>query len=623
MMSLDMSRDRIEPEMVDLRLGIVLWLAVIGLFVMTNIVIEMASGAAVMNGELRGTDSYTRLLRVTQLYETGDWFDRAIPRSNAPYGESLHWTRPADLVYLAGALVLEPLFGFERALFLWGICVGPVLHIAMVMVLAWAVAPVFDQERRFLLILALIAQIAIWPHGLFGRTDHHMLIFLVFAAALGGAWRTVLGTRRPAVALAAGAAAGLGIWLSVEFLLVIAVLFAGLTLCWVRAGGERASRNLWHAVGLTLVVAVALLVERPPADWWAEEFDRISIVHLLVGLLAVAFWAVMTVLSRAGRVGETTSRRLLLCALGAAAAGGMMLLVFPKFFAGPEVDFDPGLKDIFLDAVNETQPLLPTNLRDTGWLLIYLGSALFAVPFLLLRLWQYRSDEVWRFWLLIALGLLAYLPVAVAMRRFTAFPAMLMAIVLADLLASLLARVRDESLARRLLVLALAVPVVVFAPVAAGGAFLSADRAQFAGQLQGSRSCRIAPLVRELNRPDGLGAAPLTVLAMINFGPRLMYDTPHRVITTPYPRNPDGQLDAFRIYKATDLEAARRLVEERGIDLIVTCVKRPMYGGLSRPEDTLDSRLRRGEAPDWLSPVAISDEASREIGIFRVHRPEG
>ena len=48
-----------------------------------------------------------------------------------------------------------------------------------------------------------------------------------------------------------------------------------------------------------------------------------------------------------------------------------------------------------------------------------------------------------------------------------------------------------------------------------------------------------------------------------------------------------------------------------------------MYGGLSRPEDTLDSRLRRGEAPDWLSPVAISDEASREIGIFRVHRPEG
>jgi hypothetical protein len=371
------------------------------------------------------------------------------------------------------------------------------------------------------------------------------------------------------------------------------------------------------------VVALALMVERPPADWWAEEYDRISIVHLLVGLLAVAFWAVMTVLSRAGRAGEATNRRLLLCALGAAAAGSMMLLVFPKFFAGPEVDYDPGLRGIFLDYVNETQPLLPYNLRDTGWLLIYLGSALFAVPFLLLRLWQHRSEEVWRFWLLIALGLLAYLPLAVAMRRFTGFPAMLMAIVIADLLASLLARVRDKNIVRRMLFLALAVPTIVFAPVAAGGAFLSAGQAQLAGQAQGSRSCRMAPLIRELNRPEGLGAAPLTVLAMVNFGPRLMYDTPHRVITTPYPRNPDGQLDAFRIYKATDLEAARQLVEERRIDLIVTCVKRPMYGGLSRPEDTLDSRLRRGEVPDWLRPVAISDEASREINIFRVHRPDG
>ncbi|MDX1576755.1 MAG: hypothetical protein R3285_11220, partial [Kiloniellales bacterium] len=65
-----MSRQRIEPEMSGLRLGLLFWLAVVGLFVMTNVVVEMASGAAVLSGELRGTDSYTRLLRVTRLYET-------------------------------------------------------------------------------------------------------------------------------------------------------------------------------------------------------------------------------------------------------------------------------------------------------------------------------------------------------------------------------------------------------------------------------------------------------------------------------------------------------------------------------------------------------------------------
>jgi hypothetical protein len=616
MMSLNLSGGRVESEAASLRFGIVFWLAVVALFVMTDVVIEAASGAATLAGELRGTDSYMRLLRVSHLYETGDWFDNVIPRSNAPYGETLHWTRPADLLFLAGALVLKPFFGFQRGLFLWGVGIGPVLHIAMVMVLVWALAPVFDRDRRFLVILAVMAQIAIWPHGLPGRADHHMLILMVFAAALGGAWRTLLGAPRPGVAFAAGAAAGFGLWLSVEFLVVMAVLFAALTLCWLRTGGDLARRGFWHAMGLTAVVALALLVERPPGHWWAEDYDRISIVHLVVGLSAVAFWAVAAALARAGRA-EAPNRRLLVCALGAAAAGGVMLLVFPKFFAGPEVDYDPGLRGIFLDYVNETQPLWPTNLLAAGWLLIFLGSAVFAIPHLLVRLWRDRGEEAWPFWLVIGLGLLAYLPLAMAMRRFTGFPAMLLAVLIADLLAAFLARVREKGLARRLLSLAVAVPAIFFGPVFIGGALMAADSAQ------SEDSCRIAPLVRELNRPDGLGAKPLTVLAMVNFGPRLMYDTPHRVVTTPYPRNAAGQLDAFRIYAATDLEAARRLVEQRRIDLIVTCVKRPMYGGLSRPADTLDSRLRRGDLPDWLRPVAIGDEASREVSIFRVQHPDG
>ena len=50
-----------------------------------------------LEGGLAGPDSYMRLLRVTQLYESAAWFDLSIPRSNAPYGELLHWTRPADI----------------------------------------------------------------------------------------------------------------------------------------------------------------------------------------------------------------------------------------------------------------------------------------------------------------------------------------------------------------------------------------------------------------------------------------------------------------------------------------------------------------------------------------------
>ena len=170
------------------------------------------------------------------------------------------------------------------------------------------------------------------------------------------------------------------------------------------------------------------------------------------------------------------------------------------------------------------------------------------------------------------------LPAALEMRRFSAFPAVLMAVVIADLLAALLDRVRGTGLARRLPVLAVAVPAIFFAPLAVGGALMSAGQGGAAG------ACRIGPLIGALNRPDGLGAAPLTVLANINLGPRLMYDTPHRVVTTPYPRNAAGQIDAYRIYAATD---------------------------------TLDTALRRGSVPPWLEPVDLGPDASRYFRAYR------
>jgi hypothetical protein len=135
-------------------------------------------------------------------------------------------------------------------------------------------------------------------------------------------------------------------------------------------------------------------------------------------------------------------------------------------------------------------------------------------------------------------------------------------------------------------------------------------------------SCDRSLLVAELARADGLGRTPLTVLAKFTYGPRILYRTPHSVIATPYHRNARGQIDAYRIYSATDLEDARRLIEERGIDIIVTCRAGEIYAGLSGAPDMLETRLRRGEAPKWLSPVRLTSEAAAQYRIYRIFRSE-
>jgi hypothetical protein len=136
------------------------------------------------------------------------------------------------------------------------------------------------------------------------------------------------------------------------------------------------------------------------------------------------------------------------------------------------------------------------------------------------------------------------------------------------------------------------------------------------GPAAGDPSCRPARLIAELNRPDGLGRAPLAVLWSPNHGPQILYDTPHRVITTLYARNDRGQLDAYAIYTATDWEIARELAAERGIDLIVTCIDTAIYGERSDRSGTLETALRRGEFPPWLEPVALGAE-TRGFRLYR------
>ena len=591
--------------------------AALALVLLLHLFFLFSGMTPVLDGLLPGGDSYMRLLRVTHLYETGVWTDGTLPRSNWPYGESQNWTRPADVLLLSGALALKPLLGFDRALFWWGSVTAPLLHMAAALALVWAAAPLLAPSRRLLVVLALLVQIPIWLYGIFGRTDHHMFIILVFILALGGTVRMMARPVGPRVSLLAGAAAGLGMWLSLEFLVFLAAIFGALTLAWIRSNENRVRDNLWQAGGLTLVVLLAVLTERAPAAWLAEVHDRISVVHLLVAVLAVLFWAGVAFIERRPARSDTPAKRSAIAVLGALAAGAAMLAVYPKFFLGPFVDYSSEVWPISTEITKEFQPLVPKDLTSLGSLLLHLGPALLAVPYLCVKVLRTRGADLWDGWLLVVLGLLAYLPLTIVMRRFSPYAAVLLALVLADLAGLLFERMTAAREApRRFLFMGLVV-AVLFGPMAVAGVLLQRPAAQTVLSA-GAQGCPLNTLIEELNRPDGLGQAPLAVLWTPNHGPRMLYDTPHAVIPTLYARNYRGQLDAYAIYTATDWDIARELVAERGIDLLVTCIRGATYGARSGDPGMLDTELRRGVFPPWLEPVDLGSAAGR---YFRVYRP--
>ncbi len=59
------------------------------------------------------------------------------------------------------------------------------------------------------------------------------------------------------------------------------------------------------------------------------------------------------------------------------------------------------------------------------------------------------------------------------------------------------------------------------------------------------------------------------------------------------------------------------MIEERGIDIIVVCQAREIYAGLTGEPDMLETRLRHGAPPGWLSPVDLSEEAAAQYRVYR------
>ncbi len=343
------------------------------LIAMQIVVATLDDNAPLRRGALAGVDGYMRLVRVESLYETGDWYDDVSERSNVPWGDEQHWTRPFDTLLFAGAVLLEAMTGFETGLFWWGALISPLLHIAALLTLLWAARPLFDTRGLFYLGMLAVAQPAILIYFAAGRPDHHSLIGFLFLLILGFLTRLLTTRFDTGLAIGAGLASAAILWVSVEGMLTVGIAVAALGLAWVVWRETFADKNLVFSTALIGGLALALLAERPWSDIGEVAYDRLSIVHLPVFGTLVIFWLAASLVDRHTPLCDTSLARALMAIGGAIAAVLSIWLVFPMFLAGPFAEVDPRIDALILDNTAELQPLIdPANamgslVRQTRW----------------------------------------------------------------------------------------------------------------------------------------------------------------------------------------------------------------------------------------------------------------
>ncbi len=598
-------------------------LAIIAFWCLIQAGIATFRGVPLVEGDFLDPDSYMRMVRVAELMQHGQWFDGTIARANAPYGDVLHWTRPFDVLILLLALPAGLVMGSEQALYVAGLAVAPLLHLASALLLIWALRPVIRPALWFLPALALLLQPGALAYSILGRADHHSLLLLVFVVIAGFMLRALRNPLDARPALLAGVASGFGVWLSVELLMAIALCQVVLGLGWLFGERERAAQSKWYALALSGVLLVALFAEHPIKDLLDPAYDRVSSVQYFLAVSLLLFWrAVETYETRGGAASRFVGRAAL-SVLGAGTVALLTAVVFPLFFNGPMAEVDPRLAPLWMDRVLEMLPLLPTDRHNLGRFVFYLGGVLLVALPLLKVLAEARGSS--RFFPLAFIGLacLMFTLAAVKHMRFSGYAELAFVLGFAVVLDRFLqwsGQIGNDLL--RGLLRGGFIGLLLIGPLLVGGSLMTKPATAGAPATRPGAGCDVRQVAAFLESNPRWAATPQTVLTFMDIGPELLYRTHHRVIGTPYHRNAEGILDGYQALATADTAVARKVIEHRHVDLVLLCrspAERAFYAPPGRGEN-LYLRLDNGTPPAWLAPVALPAALRDQARLYHVVR---
>jgi len=556
--------------------------------------------------------------RALQLQATGDWQDATYARSNAPFGEVLHWTHPLDAYLLFGGAVGRGLGSFDYGLWMAGLLLGPLSHAFAV----WAVVRMgknlWSPDSVVLLVGLFLLQPGVTAYFTAGSVDHHGVLLTLCLWLIVLLWIQFNAPVHWAVGVLTGGLLGLGLWVSTEFLIATAVCVGFLVGSWLWNPSTLTKKWLIVMSALLVLMVLVLPWERPWAAFFREEYDKISIVHLTAVSLLWAFWFVADLLPE--NYLNQIHKRLGYCVVWGIGMGLTMGLLFPKFFLGPMVDIDPQVMELVWNKVSQVKPLLDSEIPRVGPLVLWLGIGFFAIPYVLWLVWIELHPGNRGFWGLMLLGIIMFVPLTFYQIRWAGYAEIFLIFPYADLLFRLAGSLQKQVwIGPSNVVYGLVVIVGVLWSFFFG---LGVIKIEAKEPLPLHRTiCPTKALTNFLNDDPQVKDRSQTIATYLFTGPEILYRTKHKVLGTPYHRNRDGIVDEYRLFAETDQHIIHALVKERDVSLFVVCPhsqeERDYYtkGGGGK---TFYEKLESGQIPQWLWPVTLPPELSHQFKMYRV-----
>jgi hypothetical protein len=548
-------------------------------------------------GHYGDTDDAMRLVMVRDLLGGQGWYDPLIRRLQPPEGLYMHWSRLLDGGLAAAMALLGAVLPAQKAE-LWVRVAWPLAWIFPAVAAALVIARNLGERSAVVLTaVLLVSNLAIYQQFVPGRIDHHNVQIVMTLIALAGASAVA---RQRLLAAVAGAATGLGLAVGLEALAFEALIGASFAL---RLTLDRRAAPAAGAYGLALALTTAtvFVLQTPPWRWSLSFCDALALNT--VGALMIAGVGLWLAALAASRGAGPLRVAVLVC------AGLVALLAYgvldPACLHGPFAHVDPLVQRLWLDRVQEVQPLWSVwrILRD-GAVQASVLLVLSAVGgfYLILRQWPSPKAEL----ILTLVVFAAAAVMAVLVWRMMSYAFWVGLPLLGAALSRFAVRWLRNLLLPSVLIASLLSPALLGAAATAAVKRVAPRQHEDAWR-KNLQACFAPAAFREL-----AALPPGRVLAPPDIGPFILLFTPHSAMTAPYHRMWRAMLSAHDALDGPPGPDEAR-VRALGARYIVDCSGLALMSAAGG----LDARLRQGQIPPWLrrlSPPAAPLQIYAVVG---------
>ena len=552
-------------------------------------------------------DDAMRLVEVRDFLAGQGWFDMMQYRLGLAGGTLMHWSRFIDLpiasLILFFRMFLSPEGAEAAALTVWPLML--VLPLMFFMGLAGRRIAGVEGMHFSLILTALFVLLS--PRFVPGSIDHdNVQLGLV---ALTVAMLVDEGYRPRNFAIAAIALA-IQLGIGAETTPFVAVACMSVACLWAWKGEIFAPAAKAFALTLTIAVSAAFFSLVPPRLYSMVTCDNLSLGFYgitsagCVGLLLSSIFA-----SRLSR-----PWRIAILAVNGAFVFAITVALAPQCLRNPLSDLDPMLVDFWLSRVTEAQSIISVANRQPDTLGVFYATGLLAMLVCAFRILRGTRPSLHA--MLMALIAINWVITLVQVRG-TEFANLLaippLALMIAELRKNYMA---DPKNLRAILLYAGTLLASVPAVWAVGGALASkgvVNGLMVAAPVKAEETANCTS--RQALRPIA-DLEPGVVAAASNLGAPLLRFTPHRTLSGPYHRDPDGMMAELLIGLA-EPQQAEALLHEAKVTIVAFCKGDPQVELVSeRAPRGLYAQLSAGHVPAYLEPIAASAES--DVQFFRV-----